>query len=66
MPGDAWEAAREAAQAPVSVAHEPGPAYLRLGRLATPTLCDERGEFVLDGARVLREPGRVLFIATGP
>jgi transketolase len=62
VPGDAWEAA----QATVAVAEAPGPAYLRLGRLATRTLYDERSEFVLGKARVLREPGRVLFIATGP
>ncbi|MFG2293055.1 transketolase family protein [Streptomyces sp. NPDC048603] len=62
VPGDAWEAA----QATVAVARDPGPAYLRLGRLATPTLYGERGEFVLGRARVLREPGRVVFVATGP
>ncbi|MEU9115715.1 transketolase C-terminal domain-containing protein [Streptomyces sp. NPDC048483] len=62
VPADAWEAA----QATVAVAHSPGPVFLRLGRQATPTLYDERTEFVLGTARVLREPGRVLFIATGP
>lgn len=62
VPGDAWEAA----QATVAVAESPGPAYLRLGRLATRTLYDERTEFVLGKAVVLREPGRVLYIATGP
>ncbi|AJT63018.3 transketolase family protein [Streptomyces chattanoogensis] len=62
VPGDAWEAV----QATVAVANDPGPAYLRLGRLATPTLYDERTDFVLGKARVLREPGRVVFLATGP
>ncbi|HEV2780533.1 MAG TPA: transketolase C-terminal domain-containing protein [Actinophytocola sp.] len=62
VPGDAWEAV----QATVAVADDPGPTFLRLGRSATPTLYDERTEFVLGKARVLREPGRVLFIATGP
>ncbi|MEV0603694.1 transketolase C-terminal domain-containing protein [Streptomyces sp. NPDC050315] len=62
VPGDAWEAV----QATVALANDPGPAYLRLGRQATPTLYDERTDFVLGKARVLREPGRVLFIATGP
>lgn len=62
VPGDAWETV----QATVALAADPGPAYLRLGRNATPTLYDERTPFVLGRARVLREPGRVLFIATGP
>ncbi|MFD6873605.1 MULTISPECIES: transketolase family protein [unclassified Streptomyces] len=61
-PADAWETV----QATVALAHDPGPAYMRLGRLATPTLYDEPTEFVLGKARVLREPGRVLFVATGP
>ncbi|KUL62377.1 MULTISPECIES: transketolase family protein [unclassified Streptomyces] len=62
VPADSWEAA----QATVAVAEDPGPAYLRLGRQATAPLYQERGAFVLGRARVLREPGRVLFIATGP
>ncbi|MDH2388145.1 transketolase C-terminal domain-containing protein [Streptomyces sp. HNM0663] len=62
VPGDAWEAV----QATVAVAEDPGPAYLRLGRQATPALYEERTDFVLGRARVLREPGRVVFIATGP
>ncbi|WP_267243609.1 transketolase family protein [Streptomyces sp. PR69] len=62
VPGDAWEAV----QATVAVAQDPGPAYLRLGRQATPSLYGERGDFTLGRARVLREPGRVVFIATGP
>jgi transketolase len=62
VPGDAWETV----QATVAVAEDPGPVYLRLGRAATPALYDERTEFVLGKARVLREPGRVVFIATGP
>jgi transketolase len=61
VPADAWETA----QATVAVAADPGPVYLRLGRLATPVLHHERGEFVLGRAHRLREPGRVLFIATG-
>ncbi|GHB51689.1 transketolase [Streptomyces cirratus] len=61
-PADAWETV----QATVALAADPGPAYMRLGRLATPTLFEERTEFVLGKARVMREPGRVLFIATGP
>ncbi|MEV6685806.1 transketolase C-terminal domain-containing protein [Streptomyces sp. NPDC051130] len=61
-PADAWETV----QATVALAGDPGPAYMRLGRLATPTLFEERTEFVLGKARVMREPGRVLFIATGP
>ncbi|MFI9061958.1 transketolase family protein [Streptomyces sp. NPDC053429] len=61
-PADAWETV----QATVALADDPGPAYMRLGRLATPTLFEERTEFVLGKARVMREPGRVLFIATGP
>lgn len=62
VPGDAWEAA----QATVALAEDPGPAFLRLGRLATPSLYEERTDFVLGKARVLSEPGRVLYIATGP
>ncbi|TDV40960.1 transketolase family protein [Actinophytocola oryzae] len=62
VPGDAFETV----QATVALAATPGPAYLRLGRLATDTLYEERAEFVLGRARVLREPGRVLYIATGP
>ncbi|MFI5828155.1 transketolase family protein [Streptomyces sp. NPDC051578] len=61
-PADAWETV----QATVALADDPGPAYMRLGRLATPTLFEERTDFVLGKARVMREPGRVLFIATGP
>ncbi|WP_326618779.1 transketolase [Streptomyces decoyicus] len=62
VPADAWEAA----QATVAIAEEPGPAYLRLGRQASTALHEERTEFVLGRASVLREPGRVLFVATGP
>ncbi|MGW0737716.1 transketolase family protein [Streptomyces sp. NPDC002851] len=62
VPGDAWEAA----QATVAIAEDPGPVYLRLGRQATTALYEERTAFVLGRASVLREPGRVLFIATGP
>ncbi|MFJ8040269.1 transketolase family protein [Kitasatospora sp. NPDC096147] len=61
-PGDAWETV----QATVAVAESPGPVYLRLGRNATPALYRERGEFVLGRARVLREPARITFLATGP
>ncbi len=61
-PADAWEAA----QATVALARTPGPAYLRLGGPATPSPYAERTPFVLGRARVLRAPGRVLFVATGP
>jgi transketolase len=49
----------------MAIAEDPGPAYLRLGRQATPALYGECTEFVLGRASVLREPRRV-FIATGP
>lgn len=62
VPADAWETV----QATVAVAADPGPAYLRLGRQATPPLYEQRTEFVLGEVGVLREPGRVLFVATGP
>ncbi|MFF3350331.1 transketolase family protein [Streptomyces sp. NPDC002779] len=62
VPADAWETA----QATVAVAASPGPVYLRLGRLATPALHTTRTDFVLGRAHVMREPGRVLFVATGP
>ncbi|GGV19824.1 transketolase [Streptomyces filipinensis] len=62
VPADAWQAA----QATVAIAEDPGPVYLRLGRQATTALYEERTEFVLGRASVLREGGRVLFIATGP
>jgi transketolase len=53
VPADAWETA----QATVAVANDPGPVYLRLGRLATPALYQERAEFVLGEARQLPELG---------
>ncbi|HEX3778656.1 MAG TPA: transketolase C-terminal domain-containing protein [Pseudonocardiaceae bacterium] len=62
VPGDAYEAA----QATAALADDPGPAFLRLGRQATPALYEERTEFELGKARVLSAPGRVLYIATGP
>jgi len=62
VPADAWETA----QATVAIAEDPGPTYLRLGRQVTTPLYEERAAFVLGRARVLRDPGRVLFIATGP
>ncbi|GHH24714.1 transketolase family protein [Streptomyces rubradiris] len=62
VPADAWETA----QATVAIAEDAGPVYLRLGRQATAPLYQERAPFVLGRASVLRDPGRVLFVATGP
>jgi transketolase len=62
VPGDAYQAA----QATAALAADPAPAFLRLGRQATPALPADRAEFVLGRAQVLRSGGRVVFVACGP
>ena len=62
VPADAWETA----QATVALARTPGPAFLRLGRAATPPVYAGREQFALGRAAELRPPGRVTFVATGP
>ena len=54
-----------AAKAVDAVYHYPGPVYLRLGRLAVPTLYDESMEFVPGRGTVLRDGKDVAIIACG-
>jgi transketolase len=62
VPADAFQTA----QATIALARTPGPAFLRLGRGATPPVGQDRAEFILGRASVLRPVGRVAFVATGP
>ncbi|WP_100444527.1 transketolase family protein [Glycomyces xiaoerkulensis] len=58
--------AYQTAQATAALARTPGPAYLRLGKQGTPSPFERRPEFELGRAQWLRDPGRVVFIATAP
>ena len=60
-PGDAVEAR----QAVVGAAGHPGPVYLRLGRDPTPVLFDERYEFRIGPAVLLREGRDVALLTSG-